>query len=118
MKIRPGGVDVFRAERRTDGQTETTKVTDALVILRTRLKYNGFCIHFIAEVMAKFSLMHLTIILSLTKSFDALMILRNQLQQRESYTPSLYHKCTVMKSKLRTETLIFKRDIPYVLNIS
>jgi hypothetical protein len=37
MKIRPVGAELFNAERRTDGQTETTKIIVAFRHYKTRL---------------------------------------------------------------------------------
>jgi len=95
-------------DRQTDRQTDTTKLTVAIAILRTRLKCNGICVHYITEVMANFCIMHFiqiylnTVILKLTKSCDALMILCSQIQRTESCSPSLYHNRTGMKSDLGT----------------
>jgi len=109
---------------RTDRQTDTTNLIVVFRYFANSLKCNGICFHFITEVRANFCLIHLiiihfnTVLLPLTKSCDALIVLCNQVQRTESYSPSLYHNCTGMKSDLRTEPIIFKWDIPLVLNIS
>jgi hypothetical protein len=122
MKIRSVGSELFHSDRQTDRQTErqtdrqtdTTKLIVAFRYFANSLKCNGICFHFITDVRANFCLIHLiiihfnTVLLPLTKSCDALIVLCNQVQRTESYSPSLYHNCPGMKSDLRTEPIIFK----------
>jgi hypothetical protein len=42
MKIRPGGAELFHADSRTYGQTDTTKLIVFFAILRKRVKADIF----------------------------------------------------------------------------